>query len=686
MPRDIPVGNGKLLLCFDRNYTIRDLFFPHVGQENHVGGRSCRFGLWVGGRFSWVGPEWRRDLRYVARTLVTEVSLFHKEMGILLVCRDAVDFHENIYLREISVENLEPAKREIRLFFGQDFNISGNSVGDTAAYDPETGGIVHYKGARYFLSGGSTDGGGELFQFAAGQKEVAGREGTWRDAEDGLLSGNPISQGSVDSVISLNLSVDGLSKGAAYYWIAAGENWDDIRRLYRLIRHKHPASLIQRTSDYWSLWVRTERPPLDAFSEKTAELYERSLLILKTQVDWQGGIIAANDSDGIQFNRDTYCYVWPRDGALAANALDLAGYPAPARDFYRFAADRMEKEGYLLHKFNPDGTLASSWHPWYRDGEPQLPIQEDETALVVWALWQHFVLYRDVEFIKPLYRPLIKQAADFMCGYRDDETGLPRESYDLWEERRGVPGFTVGAVFGGLVAASLFCTVFGEEGKADHYRKVASEVRDGASLHLWLPELNRFARMIRRDGAGGLKADTVCDASLWGLFAFGLYTAGDERVAATFSALRDRLWIKTTVGGMARYEDDGYHRDHPELTGNPWFVCTLWLADYLTEKAEKEEEMAEALKMLDWAAEKALPSGVLAEQIHPLTGEPLSISPLTWSHATFVASVQRALRRLAKFRVCPECGLSLLTRPGEDWIDRLYGEACDAIHGACRIR
>ncbi|MBF8248978.1 MAG: hypothetical protein HW374_1778, partial [Bacteroidetes bacterium] len=29
-------------------------------------------------------------------------------------------------------------------------NISGNSVGDTAAYDPEAKGIVHYKGSRYF--------------------------------------------------------------------------------------------------------------------------------------------------------------------------------------------------------------------------------------------------------------------------------------------------------------------------------------------------------------------------------------------------------------------------------------------------------------------------------------------------------------------------------------------------------
>jgi GH15 family glucan-1,4-alpha-glucosidase len=34
-----------------------------------------------------------------------------------------------------------------------------------------------------------------------------------------------------------------------------------------------------------------------------------------------------------------------------------------------------------------------------------------------------------------------------------------------------------------------------------------------------------------------------------------------------------------------------------------------------------------------------LPSGVLAEQVHPVTYRPLSVSPLTWSHAAFVTTI-----------------------------------------------
>jgi hypothetical protein len=42
----------------------------------------------------------------------------------------------------------------------------------------------------------------------------------------------------------------------------------------------------------------------------------------------------------------------------------------------------------------------------------------------------------------------------------------------------------------------------------------------------------------------------------------------------------------------------------------------------------------------------ALPSGVLAEQVHPYTGQPVSVSPLTWSHASFIKVVQEYLSKL----------------------------------------
>jgi glucoamylase len=244
MARDIPVGNGKLLVCFDSEYMIRDVFFPHVGMENHVGGNFCRFGVWVDGQFSWVDKTWKPDLQYLPDTLVTDVGLTNKELGISLSCHDAVDFHENVFLREITVKNLLERKREVRLFLALDFNITGAAIGNTAAYDPESRGVVHYREAIYFLANGKSESSNGISSFAVGQKGGAKLEGTFRDAEDGVLSQNPIAQGAVDSVVSVTVEVESNGDTKAYFWIAAATTWDDVRLIDTLVKEKRPENLI----------------------------------------------------------------------------------------------------------------------------------------------------------------------------------------------------------------------------------------------------------------------------------------------------------------------------------------------------------------------------------------------------------------------------------------------------------
>ena len=53
--------------------------------------------------------------------------------------------------------------------------------------------------------------------------------------------------------------------------------------------------------------------------------------------------------------------------------------------------------------------------------------------------------------------------------------------------------------------------------------------------------------------------------------------------------------------------------------------------------ARSAADLKPAHDIIQWALAHALPSGVMAEQVHPFTNEPLSVSPLTWSHAEFVA-------------------------------------------------
>ena len=112
--------------------------------------------------------------------------------------------------------------------------------------------------------------------------------------------------------------------------------------------------------------------------------------------------------------------------------------------------------------------------------------------------------------------------------------------------------------------------------------------------------------------------------------------------------------------GTSAYENDYYQqvetRDTRKVPGNPWFVCTLWLARHRVLQARTPQELAKSRELIEWAAERALASGVMAEQLHPYTGEPLSVSPLTWSHAAYVRAVREYLDRANALALCPACG------------------------------
>jgi glucoamylase len=672
MPRDLPIGNGSLLVAFDDHYVVRDLFWPFVGQENHAMGHPFRMGVWVDDQFRWLDDGgWQRRLNYAHDTLMTDVGSQHSELNVSLNFKDAVDFHKDLLVRRLDVTNDANSTRTIRLFFHHDFHILGNEVGDTAYYEPDRRAVIHYKDDNWFLINGALEikegdpGPGwpatpdtkaglvvGLQQWACGLKEVHSLEGTWRDAEDGRLSGNPVAHGSVDSTVGFELKIPAHDSRTLYYWMAVGPDFGSVTDLNRSVRKRGPQSFLDRTCAYWNLWLKRSMPMEPDISHEIMHQYAISLLIVRTQIDNAGAIIAANDSDISSSVRDTYSYMWPRDGSLVTNALILANEIDLSRNFFKFCAKALTPEGYLLHKYNPNGTLASSWHPWYRDGKKDLPIQEDETALVLWALWRHFDRYRDVEFIKPLYRTLIRSVGDFLVKHRDPKTGLPLPSYDLWEERHGILSWTVSATWAGLDAAARFTEAFGDTSLSEHYRKAADEVKAGAANYLWRPELKRFARMINQTDDGKWQVDATIDASLVGLWQFGLYSADDPQIVATMEAIRQRLWIKTKVGGLARYENDQYQQvsqDIANIPGNPWFICTLWLSEWFSMTAKTKKDLQKSLDLINWVVDHALPSGVLAEQVNPFTDAPLSVSPLTWSHAAFVATVQgylEAQRRL----------------------------------------
>jgi GH15 family glucan-1,4-alpha-glucosidase len=234
MPKDIPVSNGNLLFNFDSDYRVRDVYFPLIGQENHSKGHPFRFGIWADGSFSWMGPEWSKDLRYQDDSLVTDVFLKDDILCLELRCRDAVDFDLDIYIREVEVTNLAAKDRHVRLFFTHDFHLYG------------------YKASRYFLINCCEGGKSGVDHYACEVKDLDEAAGSWKDAEDGELNGNPIAWGSADSTIGIRLHLPPGGRATGFYWVAAGTRYHEVSQLNQAILEKTPTELITRTSNYWA--------------------------------------------------------------------------------------------------------------------------------------------------------------------------------------------------------------------------------------------------------------------------------------------------------------------------------------------------------------------------------------------------------------------------------------------------
>ena len=162
------------------------------------------------------------------------------------------------------------------------------------------------------------------------------------------------------------------------------------------------------------------------------------------------------------------------------------------------------------------------------------------------------------------------------------------------------------------------------------------EIKVGIEIHLYDEKLGRFMRIIN-------PRDETIDASLYAVSQFNVLPPDDSRVVNTMEVIESKLSEKTDIGGIARFYGDAYHQvseyDFEVIPGNPWYICTLWVAQWHIQKAKSINDLQKPREILDWVTEHATETGILAEQLNPFDGSPLGVSPLTWAHATFVITV-----------------------------------------------
>jgi len=667
VPRALVIGNGSILATFDEHLLMRDFYYPFVGEEDHTTyGRVHRVGFLVEGKgFSWLDDgSWKIRPGYDGSSLVSSSSMENRRLGITIQSEDFVDPTRNILLRSFRLSLNDGPERRVQCFFHHDFYLYGDKQKDTAFYEPHTQSVIHYREKRYFLIGGTSSdpvnctlsefpsdfhplGRNEkhidycgITSFSIGKANYRGLEGTWRDAEDGVLTQNPIEQGSVDSTVEIDCNVRSDRPSWVYLWVCAGRKIREVHALQHQLLEETPEQMKLSARNYWLGWTRSHiHPSKESLPESVRILFDRSLLIMRSQIDNHGGILAACDNDIMQFNRDTYTYVWPRDGAFVSLALTRAGQSEVVARFLSFCSKVLTDEGYLLHKYNPDGSAGSSWHPWQQDSSSVLPIQCDETALPLVTLWRHFQQTKDYEFLHTLYHSFVKPAANFLMRFREPETGLPLASYDPWEEQRGVFTYTATATFAGLRAASEISAALGHHRHAEQFGDAADSMAEAIIFHLYDDSTRAFCKKIIRKNGVTVERDMTPDASTSLVWSLGLLPPDDPRVRSTIERIERLLTVKTPIGGIARYMHDRYQatmEPSADVPGNPWIITTLWITQWRIVTAMSLADLERAKRDLEWVVARASSAGLLPEQFNPFTGAPLAVAPLTWSHAVFV--------------------------------------------------
>ena len=244
-----------------------------------------------------------------------------------------------------------------------------------------------------------------------------------------------------------------------------------------------------------------------------------------------------------------------------------------------------------------------------------------------------------------------------MSSYIDEQTLLPKPSYDLWEEKFGVSTYTAATVYAGLIAAAKFANILGKVESEQKYNTAAERLRRAIIKYLYNDTDKGFYKMISLKN-GELVYDKTLDmSSIYAIYRFGILHLEDPKVTAAVKLVEDRLWCKTPIGGMPRYEGDRYYRDSHDVQGNPWIITTLWLTQYYIAIAKQENDLQMVRQHFDWVVKYALPSGILSEQLHPHTGAQISTAPLTWSHSEFVITVIEYLEKLEELGICKVCYL-----------------------------
>lgn len=622
-------GNSGMLCCLsDRGELVR-MFWPYIDHLQRTG--SFGAGLFLKGEdpdTRWFHSDFGGyRQRYSEDTNIVRTT--YSGFGLDIAQTDFVLPDRDVLVRRFDITACENCKKDMEmLVYSSAAGVDPGPHGMLFDFDADA--IAHYRHSSFIYIGADT----EIRNFQIGNNaQKCSASNNFGGTDDiGMMDDGAVS-------FSLGDLQPGQTTGATLY-ICAAETQNESRMLLRNVRSQGFEELSEHTRDYWVKKLAGANN--FSFSDTRIQaLYKRSILLFHLMADKNtGGLLASAEIDEYHEKCGGYGFCWGRDAAFITPALDLCGLDEKSEMFYRWAAKIQDEQGFWHQRYCIDGSLAPSWG-----------LQIDETGSIVWGVLQHYLNTKDLKFLSEMWI-CVEKALRFLLKFIDPENGLPKHSFDLWEERFGIHAYSAAAVYGGLKAGAEIAAILGKSGNlADTCKEAAGQIKEALVSMMWNKEQKRFLRSIKtklnpwgpepserktmiQDKPKGncfkevTLEDPTVDASLIGLSVpFELMDAGDEKMRGTVEQIESNLSF--SKGGLGRYENDGY------IGGNPWIITTLWASIYHIETKEYDK----ALRYFSWVLDKTTETGLLPEQVGKESGKPAWVYGLTWSHSMFILAL-----------------------------------------------
>lgn len=639
------VGNGRVLACLDATGALAQLFYPHPDAGPHL--QSLLFGLQVlddqsedtPGRVqetdaavTWLAETaWTHQAGYVEQAAVVRCLSTHASLPLQIEQTIAVHHADDVLLDDMRLSNRGERPLTICLVLYAGLDIASRQRGSTCYFEKETSSLFFFADGCYIAAQCDRP----VQSFGCARREGSGLEQVFHDACAGRFNRQTYAIGQVRGSVCYELGQVAAGQSLSFQVrLCFGRSLDDIHTLNRRLAQSHPQ--IDAISQWWQQQYQCEL----AFIRRAdiRAIAHRSLSTLQLLTDAStGGILAAPECDPDFALCGGYGFCWPRDGALVGHALDIFQRFDHARAFYDWALRAQEACGAWYQRYHLHGTLAPTWGL----------LQCDETGAMVWAICRHIQLSGDLAYGRKVF-PQLLQACIYLHSELDPETGLAPITTDLWEERTGINTYACACTWAAFHECAQLCRALGLMAEAETWSQAAQRFKQAIEHYLWDPALERFLRGIKvsahdcssqHDHSPGSNQepfslscrDTTIDASLLGLCVpFAVFPADDPRIQATARAIEKHL--SSPVGGIARYQGDTYRG------GNPWIICTFWLALQFLQSASREK----GRQLYNWALEHRTALDLFPEQIDRVSGQPCWVNPLGWSHAMFLLATRAA--------------------------------------------